>query len=1025
MKMILRDRIDWLKQRIAGAASIQSLLDALDELQRLEPDQEDGEELDNLRLQAFDALARLTQDAPSEAGPIILHRLLPLCLRTKGEWHVPRVAQYYDETLSSWLDRFPAPHRFPLRGLILDALGEALAEGKVERACRLIGRLGYRDERAFNRLLDLARAGADSIPDVALRTLTALGVPHHQHATLVKLWFDRASAVPWNHDLIGAAKQLASAEILGLVFDRWLIGENLAGSDAERRVLAHLVMAVSAAVAERSPSDAELQDRVWDRLQMLEPMAPDLFFSCVLGGTQVAQPCDTPGVVRFYLSTLKGDERTQNLAYFRLEECERPRQLLGWEDPGEEVIRCLLQDAVAARTMVGSFVTQKLRRKLHTWQTLLSLGRSEVLAQVEDAVANESNGYAVEAILDLAACFQLDPLPSRVKDLIAGDFGDIGADDSGRVSSHVSAIAVARASGSFSALETLLAFNLIREGGVLLRLLDALTDTATTLLQAGEDRAAEILWQAASPGQPDHRRTAAAAALGRLVRRNLLHPLPVDRLVSLIQDETLDRYAAREILDGLGYLPPDEVPSAIVQALRGVLTASPPTANSNGEPWGIDFRPVTLGTLARLGVLASEPDTIRQYLGLRPEGATWRCDVRPVLPGVPVIVGILYAKQPGPFTPAVADLVREGDWTAVVQLAPFLRSGPLPAPEPILDAIHERVRRAGPDLGEPDLVPLLADLAPDRITSVSWSGMFSWPPQVRAAIAGALTRSPAPGDPDRRVNLLLVLMGDPQYGVRRAAFRAMARISPEGLHSICTAWALLTEAKVQPAEVPYVIDMRRRAAEAAAWLEPVPVEGPVADLACDPEPEVRATFARCQRERLNRDWARGYLDHVLAARDNPSLLAAWKYGRALERVGDDEVLERLEERRQEDLPSGIRHWFGRLIKKVRSRWDEVTRGWPEPWFARRGQLERVDATVGDNGATANPVSCWLWQVPPSDLVDHGVWGGWCPEAALPTDLQALRIPGRQPATILVTRTTGWGTGPTYFVGSGPYPEPVA
>jgi hypothetical protein len=295
---------------------------------------------------------------------------------------------------------------------------------------------------------------------------------------------------------------------------------------------------------------------------------------------------------------------------------------------------------------------------------------------------------------------------------------------------------------------------------------------------------------------------------------------------------------------------------------------------------------------------------------------------------------------------------------------------------------------------------------------------------VRAVLAEALARHPSSDDLDRRMSLLLVLMGDGQYGVRRAAFKAMARLNPEGLRSVCTAWALLTEANVPPAERPYAIDMRRRAAEAAAWLEPIPTEGPIVDLAWDSEPEVRATFARCRRERREREWAREYLSNVLAARDDASLVMAWKYGRALERVGDDEVLERLEERRRQTLPPGVHHWLGRLIKGLRARWDEVARGWPEPWFARRGRLERVDALVGDGAAEAKRVSCWLWQVPPTDLVEIGVWGGWCAEELLPVETSTLRVSGRRPGTIVVTRTI-WGTGPTYFVGSGPYPDPVA
>jgi hypothetical protein len=811
--MIVRDQIDWLKQRIAGADGIPSLLRVLEELQRLEPEQEGGEDLDELRLGALDALARLTQEAPGEAGPIILHHLLPLCLRAKGEWRVPRVARRYDEALSGWLDRFPAIHRFALRAAVLEALVESLDGAAAERASRLIGMLGYRDERAVGRLLDLARAGADAVRDVALHALTVLGGPPSQHAALVRLWIERTSAVPWNHDLIGAANQLASAEILGLVFDRWLTPANLKTSDAAHSLLPQLAIAVPAAAAEASPDDSELQDRVWDRLRALEPAAPDLFFQRVLGSTQVAHPCDSPGVVRYYLSTLADDERTRDLAYFRLEECDRPRQLLGWgEDPGQAVVRAVLQDAAAATAMVGSYMTQDLRRKLDAWQTLLSLGRGEALAHIGGAVAGEQNGHAVGAVLDLAACFRLDPVPPRVRDLIAGEFGSIAENDSERVGSHIGAIAVARASGSSSALEALLAFNLIRKGGVLISLLDALDDTAAALIRAGDAGVAERLWQATAPGQPEHRRAAAAAALGRLLRRDLLRPLPADRLAALVEDETLDRYARRVVLESLGHLPSGEIPPPIEHVLRRMLGAQPTVAGGNGEARGTDFRPVARAALARLGLLASDPDALRQ-LGLRPEGATWRYDRRQAPPGAPVVIGILYAREPDPYAPAAADLLREGDWTAVVQLAPFLRSGPRPPPEPIVVAVLERVRRAGPELGEPDLVALLADLAPGRIASESWGGMFGWPSQVRAELAEALARDPSPEDLDRRVNLLLVLMGDGQYGVRRAAFRSMARISPEKLRSVCTGWALLTEANVQPPERPYVIDLRRRAAQ--------------------------------------------------------------------------------------------------------------------------------------------------------------------------------------------------------------------
>jgi hypothetical protein len=1019
------ERLGRLAQRVAGADRPASLRQIVAELLQIEADWGERDDLDELRQKAFDSLTRFTEQDHDAARDALLNDLLPLCLRTEDQWRSSRLAHRYDEILKDWLGRFPAPASFLTRGAVLARLVAELDGSAAERASRLIGMLGYRDERASGRLRDLARAGAETVRDVALHALTTMGVPPSHNAALVRLWLERAGATPWNHDLIGAARQLASPEILDPVFDRWLTTDNLRDSIAAGSLLPWLAIAIPAAIAEQSPNDAELQNRVWDHLRALEPLASDLFFQRVLGSTQVAQPCDSPGVVRYYLSALTGGDRTRDLAYFRLEECDRPRQLRGWEqDPEQEVIQRVLRDAGAPTMMVGPFVTQDLRRTLHAWQTLLSLGKSEALAIVGEAVEGEQNGHAVGEILDMAACFRLDPVPPRVRELLAGEFGGIAEDDSERVNSHVGAIAVARSSGSSSALDALLGFNLIRKGGVLISLIEALADTAALLIQSGDGGAAERLWQATVSGQPEHRRTAAAAALGRLLRRGLLRALPTDRLATIVEDETLDRYARREVLEGLGHLPAEEVPPRILHLLRRALGNPPAATNGNGLAHGADFRPVALAALARLGLLATDPDALRQHLGLQQEGTTWRYDSRPTLPGASVIVGTLYARDPGTFAPAVADLLRDGDWTAVVRLAPFLRDAPRPALEPVISAILERIRRAGPEMGEPDLVLLLADIAPDRVASESWSGMVGWPPQVRARIAEALARHPSPDDLDRRMSLLLVLMGDGQYGVRRAAFKAMARLSLEGLRSVCTAWALLTEANVQPAERPYAIDMRRRAAEGAAWLEPIPTEGPIADLAYDPEPEVRAAFARCKRERRERDWARGYLRNVLAVCDDASLLTAWKYGRALARVGDDEVLERLEERRRQDLPPGVHHWLGRLIKDLRASWDEVTRSWPEPWFARRGRLERVDALLGDDEASAQRVSCWLWRIPPADLVEQSVWGGWCADGSLSAEMQTLRVSGRRPATIIVTQAIG-ETGPTYFVGSGPYPDAVA
>src|ERR1019366_6453026 len=102
--MTVRNQVDSLKQRIIGAVGIPALLQVLDDIGPLESEHGHSDAVDDLRLGVFDILAKLTENSPSEAGPIIIQRLLPLCLRHKDEWGVPHPVRRYDEALSAWLD---------------------------------------------------------------------------------------------------------------------------------------------------------------------------------------------------------------------------------------------------------------------------------------------------------------------------------------------------------------------------------------------------------------------------------------------------------------------------------------------------------------------------------------------------------------------------------------------------------------------------------------------------------------------------------------------------------------------------------------------------------------------------------------------------------------------------------------------------------------------------------------------------------------------------------------------------------
>ena len=87
-------------------------------------------------------------------------------------------------------------------------------------------------------------------------------------------------------------------------------------------------------------------------------------------------------------------------------------------------------------------------------------------------------------------------------------------------------------------------------------------------------------------------------------------------------------------------------------------------------------------------------------------------------------------------------------------------------------------------------------------------------------------------------------------GVRRAAYRAVSSLDAGALATICESWALTNEGED-------AVELRERAAEAAAWL-PEELRSPqIEALATDPEPTVRQAYkslrSRAARARVGRD----------------------------------------------------------------------------------------------------------------------------------------------------------------------------
>src|SRR5262249_6679916 len=160
-----------------------------------------------------------------------------------------------------------------------------------------------------------------------------------------------------------------------------------------------------------------------------------------------------------------------------------------------------------------------------------------------------------------------------------------------------------------------------------------------------------------------------------------------------------------------------------------------------------------------------------------------------------------------------------------------------------------------------------------------------WLAEARKALCEAIRVAAADQEmhPSVVMNYFLAFIQDASFQVRRSAYRAMASWNPDRLELICTTWS---ESKD--------VELRKRAAEAAAWL-PI-VDYPDEALSrfgfgWDPEPSVREIWHGVLSSRRKRHWSSDYVESALAAAaagDNQSIMKSYRYGRALCEVGDDE-----------------------------------------------------------------------------------------------------------------------------------------
>lgn len=971
-----------------------------------------------LQVYAFRTLQDITFGDPGEAKDLILTYLLSLCLATHPDAGV-QLSQLR-ECLRDWLNQYPEATRHDLREEILEYLHPHLASSDPRAACWVVSHIGYRTDRVVDALWNIVWQNDDDIGDIALATLTTLGVPDEQRECALDELHKRV-ANRYNRRLVSALARLADPTSIDVIWEHWLLGR-----DDLEQVDHSLLLHVFSTILDAQSEDAELQDRAWQMLIALakteQKGLPSDFY---LG--PIVPTCNSMGVVPTMLAWVaQEDEEKPNPAWgryligLRLEESVRPRQLDGWrEPPSSETIASLRRDACKNTEQDLSVRTHETSEKEQAWETALRTGYSGVFDWFEEGVAAETGRFLQQHIIELLACFHTEPLPELVLKWVTEPHDEPrGEADSREFARRMAAVRMAHSTASRQAFEALLNFGFTVDGDAIMQSLDALAEVATCLASDGDLSIVADLVEAIIDREERHQRAAAAYALARVA------PLAgsalvehAERLIPPLHDETRQPYERGELIITLGCIENWKIPDSLVQDL---------------EKWALEpdrwLGGSALDALIRRGCLHESHTLLVEALGLEQTDDGW--DLSPErerFDWAPYFIGWLYHDHPRLFLPAIVSILQSGRWQDVVQIISWLHrshagSGKIPFPNEASDATIRRIlERQTRGYGETQLFDMMADLAPDRLASEQWQTVWEdWLPDSRVALADALGGAALKSSyHDNAVLQLQLLARDGQYPVRRAAYRGLARQSTEALYALCLTWA----------NKDSTTELRLRAAEACGWLEEEePFEELYKGLAVDSEREVREAARRSREERRERAWAQKYLSVAIGVMDESSqaILSAWSYGDALMRIGDDSCINALQEHREKVKLPHLRYWIERIIKRMEDNWRKTTQKWPEPWFTWQGSIEKGRGKAEISRDEMIDIQYSIWRQSPSSPDEVEAWGGAIWDIPMRQNLDDIVIEledGRR-GEITIRRITAknmFAGGVAVFVGQGLYP----
>lgn len=1003
-------RIKEISEQLVRPESVEAVRTVLARIDQLPSEPELWLHLNGLIRRAFGSIRELTVGDDKKATTVMIEDLLPRCLRPVTEVDSQKLPRY-DIVLGEWLASLSEERRHEIRKVALPRALNSLDGQTVQNALRLIGSIDYWDQELLNRLDDLIEIREDDVGDQALSVRVWLCPAEQRAPWLLSQLHARIARGVSRYRVFAASgvatNGLAMFETAELIWLHWLAPRLDPTVNAERDVLLDLSLSILGEIAAQS-RDGALPERVWSWLLQLNQTMPQKPGNNLILTSGLCPRLNVAHVIPEVLRLALYRCEIQPYFHYRLlRQCALPAHLTGWDTVPPENLKEVQEHATTPTGMTGRFSTVALDQKEAAWDVMLCKGERSLLPALGDALAGEPSGFVLNRFLELAGCLALPSLPTEVSELLATVPAREAWSDQERLIAQIGAIRAAHGATDWEALDALLGYHQVGPG-VLLSLIEALAETAIRTLGTGDRSPVDRILEAAETAPRKDTRAAASGAVSILLEGRHLSSEEIARAATVTGAPGTDPYARRELLFAFETLDPGYVPASVFEYASAILDH-----DAGDESW--DPRSAALTVLARDPKSRSDDKFLTTRLGLIINDSGVAAGPRSFGGVIPYVVGRYFVTEPERFGPAVVSIISEGNAAALSNLLPAVRkAGPKCTPE-VIESLVARLQRAqGGLVAELPLIEALAAVAPERLLMDGCREMQAWLPQARADLADILGRLTDLSDSLdlQRFDLLVKLAGDGIYAVRRAAYRAAAGCNPERLARLVHSWSVWHETG---REGP-----RRRAAECAGWLSSGFTVS-IRALGWDQEPGVREAYRRSMNEHKERLRSREYEERVLSVRESHEVVGAWRYGVALSQVGDDLTIHRLVNRISGDLPPSVRFWLSRVRDGVERRWKDVTQKWPEPWYARPGNLEAFTGTIRtDNHAT--PVAGILWLVHGEHPSELSSWGGWgATEGHVGTgELVLLVIPGRLQGKIIIT-SSQIPEGSIVFSGSGPYP----